>query len=742
MSKASKYPREPPETPSPPPNSTREPEPTSARRTGPTVSSPRSNANASPSAARKSTVDPTSARRTGPAASSPRSNANPSPSATKKSTVDPPALHPRRDTLEIPSPSPDRHALPLTNGHPEASSPPRHVKRIKVRLGTPEDVFASEPSSPERDGVVGVQGSPSQTRSGPSAPWGVEGAPVGASVYPRAPPRVVDSLHGQVLVDREGHVPRAFPREEKDAAEEEDGEDKVQWPPARGHTAKERRASGPDVEVDAHHAFSQLQPRPWPEAPRETGELGERQQPVDGSPVDRRTVAALFSGQVPQVEGEQRENGASPVKRVVTTTPPSDPFSRHIQKSRSKEFKFPAPRASTRSPFRPEETRPRPPQARSPSPTRTKAARHPALNRIRRQTIGHGNGNVNGHEHGHGQVPSVDLVALSHSSVSARSNSHSSAGALVPARPSRWSLPAFAATPWVFNEPDGAPIASGSAVRWTAPSPAYGEMWQGPARTSSPRFLWTPSPARSITGVVNDPRSSSESKSPPVSLTPHPPDVHLTASHGLASILAHMSANHGLALGVVEAVYKRVGSLKEADEVLKGMREAAEGFGEGEIERRGRMGRESGVRNGVGRGRKGEEARGGGSGKTRLRYVVASEDGEGSEYSPPETSRAALWKRQSESASYSEEGKERDEEEAAVEEELWESDEHEDSSRHADLAEDVTSQEEDSAQEPQEDAWEQQSVTDALLEDTRFAHELERRIGKGRYRRDIARLFA
>lgn len=145
-----------------------------------------------------------------------------------------------------------------------------------------------------------------------------------------------------------------------------------------------------------------------------------------------------------------------------------------------------------------------------------------------------------------------------------------------------------------------------------------------------------------------------------------------------------MSANHGLALSVVEAVYTRVGSLREADAVLMGMRKAAEGFGEREIEKRMRGRRErqrgSGVRhegrNWVGQGGRGDERQGGGKGQKRtvLRYVAASEDGEGSEYSPPETSRAAIWKQQSESVSYVEEGEEddRDDEEdgRVVEEEL------------------------------------------------------------------------
>ena len=685
---------------------------------------------------------------------------------------------------------------------------------------------------------------------------GVGGAPAATSVYPRAPPRVVDSLHGQVLVDREGHVPRALLHRDEDGAEEEkevEVEDKARWPPARARTAKLGGVNGPDIEVGAHHPFSQSQSQPRPEAPQESVAMGEREgekpnQPfggdsraIDGALLNRRTVAARFSGQVgvtPQVESERGEgviqDGASPVKRVVAAAPPSDASSGLIPKPPSKALKFPAPRASTRSPFRPEppveETRhpPLQPQRRPRPPTR--AARHPALARIRRQTIGHGHGNGHGNGNGHepqpqrrrehagGQVPSVDLVALSHSSMSARSRSRSSAGASGHERAPRWSLPAFAqATPWVFDEPDGVPLApgsgsglasssgsgSGSLFRWGAPSVGYSDWGHGRPRTSTPRFMWTPSPARSVVGVPTNanangsgpaPRANGISASPSVSITPHPSDLHLTAAQGLASILAHMSANHGLAPGVVEAVYARVGSLREADEVLRGMREAAEGFGEREIERRVRVrarresgrggsngGRREKVEQEVGDGDEGED----GDGRRRLRYVVASEDGEGSEYSPPETSRAAMWKRQSESSSYAEEGEEGEQEQEeqeeqedeveveaeeveeveevaeegraveedeeteaeegrAVEEELRDRGEHEDDGEnepHHDFSAEGNA-EDDSAQDAQEsDAWDEETVTQALLYDMKLAQELERKVGKGRYRREIARLF-
>ncbi|KAF8129194.1 hypothetical protein EV363DRAFT_364244 [Boletus edulis] len=229
-------------------------------------------------------------------------------------------------------------------------------------------MFASESSSPKMDAVaapaVSAEVPSSEVQPAPPAPTtGADSAPVATLVYPRAPPRVVDSFHGQVLVDREGRVPRAFPHGEKEEEEEEEEvevKEKVEWPPASGSATIQRSTSGPNVEVGAHHAFSQLQPQL--EALR--GHV---------SP-DRRAVVAQFSDQVHQdvAESERREdvvrNGASPVKHIVTTAPPSDPFSGLIPKPFSNIFKFPAPRASTRSPFRPEpraeETR------RPPSPTK------------------------------------------------------------------------------------------------------------------------------------------------------------------------------------------------------------------------------------------------------------------------------------------------------------------------------------------------------------------------------------
>ena len=192
------------------------------------------------------------------------------------------ALQTRHDVLEILSSPPDRQAPPQTDGRPEPSSPSRPVKRIKVRLRTPSDMFTSNPSTPRRDASTRarVGGPSSQTRPAPSATsTGVDGAPAANSAYPRAPPHVVDSLHGQVLVDREGHVPHALLHGEQDRAGEEGEkeEGKARWPPARGRIAKSSGENGADVGVSAYHPFSQSQSQPRPEAPRESVATDERE---------------------------------------------------------------------------------------------------------------------------------------------------------------------------------------------------------------------------------------------------------------------------------------------------------------------------------------------------------------------------------------------------------------------------------------------------------------------------------
>lgn len=202
-----------------------------------------------------------------------------------------------------------------------------------------------------------------------------------------------------------------------------------------------------------------------------------------------------------------------------------------------------------------------------------------------------------------------------------------------------------------------------------------------------------------------------------------------------------MSANHGLALGVVEAVYTRVGSLREADDVLKGMREAAEVFGEREIEKKVRGRHEKRRGSGVGRGERGEEKQEKRDRdrdrkeqkRTVLKYVVASEDGEGSEYSPPETSRAAMWKQQTEAASYAEQGEDGDEEEDG--EGKGDMDDEEEEEGRAVEEELLEAENENEDGLPEHDDFSQ-----VLLENME-AHELERKMGKRQFRKDIVRRF-
>ena len=609
-----------------------------------------------------------------------------------------------QDRLERPSSSPTRQAAPTDDK-------PLPAKQLKKRSREPSEAFTSAPSSPGKD-----PGPSPQTRPAPSPP---------VFTYPRAPPRFVNSFDGQVLVDRMGRIPRAFPLEnaveeeevEVEVDEEKDeeiAENKVQWPPLRRHAAAQKKASEPDVGIDKHHAFSQPQatlpleedadgerplfdrravvtqfiadvrserkrdedvvqncaspvnrtassapephasPAPKSPSPPEEDEDSKRRHPFE---LDTHDVVAQIIGDVP-VESKHREeavNGTSPVKRTV---PPPELRPGPAPKL-SKAPKYAAPRPSTASPFGPESptkgARPPKPQSRLP---RIKAARHPAVTRIQRE-------GKDGREEVH--APSVDFVAPSRSSASAQSSRSSRTSVRHP----RWSLPTFPRVPWVDEHGVPSTMGSGSGVAlpFRLRPPVYGE-WDHDRRAST---AFTPSPARSLTtdGTLRSPALAR------VAL--HPKEVGLVCSHGLASFLTHMAANHGLALSVVEEVYGRLGSLAAADEVLKGMREAAQEFGEREIERRLRVG------------------------------VEVDED----EYSPPETSRAAMWKRRE---------MQRAEEERAVEDDLVE--EQHDFSR-------VALDEQDEAE---------AATAEALVEHLP-AQALQRRMGYAQFRKEIVKRF-
>ncbi|KIJ63382.1 hypothetical protein HYDPIDRAFT_29630 [Hydnomerulius pinastri MD-312] len=693
--------------------------------------------------------------------------------AEPPSTLDLPPLTFRKDTLVLSS-SPDK-----------SQPSPRRPKRLRERPRASSELFASVPPSPRA-----VSANANVYSSSQHASEVTKSQPVAStSKYPRAPPRVVETHFGPALVDQIGRVPRGYPAGTLDSDEEDEGE---RWPPARGRGAAVNK-KGKERADTGHHPFSQLQPkqearpREYPPIPEEL--LIKQEQPPSptrtvhstrhpfsevvpagavitkeiqklesDSRMDRRAVATRFLGrngdqslQTSNTKGGEREghereqealvpaqsNGPAPLPEqipVPAPAPPPETLAAPQPRRGTKSFQFPAPRASTRSPFRLLDT----PRDR---PSQTKP--HPALARVRRQTI----------RHDRGSVPSIDLVAMSTSASASSSTSYRSSSSM-SARPSRWSLPAHT-TPPLFR--DGA----SSSFQWPAPSPFYTNP---NGHSHSPSLISAPSytPSHPLLPTFTPSPGSNIHAGTPTKLTPHPADLPLTASHGLASILAHMSANHGLALSVVHAVYSRVGSLREADEVLRGMREAAEGFGEAEIDRRTSSAREQN-RSLRGRSRQRRTQSRRASEGTQLQYVFASEDSEGSEYSPPETTRAAMWKRQSQSWVVGVPGDTQVEEvdqEIGGEEEADKGDgdgdednEHDDKEReerdwlpcaHHEFSQHVILRNaevtEDEVQGLDEgDAWEEHDV-DALLK-SEDALQLEQKVGKGNYRRRIVSLF-
>ncbi|KAF8842633.1 hypothetical protein BDN67DRAFT_1001525 [Paxillus ammoniavirescens] len=683
-------------------------------------------------------------------------------------TLDFPPLPKRNDTLVLPSPpnkpSPNGR-LGDSSGQHESKTPPRSQQLIRKRPRTPSDIFASVPPSPEAASAT------SSDRPGSKS------APAARDSHPRAPPRRVETLVGQILVDQMGRVPRVHSAAPRDTEEVED--EKEQWPPTRGYSAKGKEKEA----VPEHHAFSQRKPRyetevrrgvarpphikeekqptPPPTDKNETshpfsqvGRVDERDttkqallKPQGDDIINRRAIATRFLGgnvheiaKVPETKGEDRErrepqrahddpslSKRTPLRKLPDETP--------VMPIPGQSFKFPAPRASTRSPFR----LPEPPHQQSTPHT----VRHPALARVRRQTIGHE----------HENVPSIDLVAMSASdSVSSTTSHHSS-------NHTRWSLPAHT-TPPLFQEGATPPF------RWLAPAPLYTDA-HAHAHAQSPSLTGAPSSAPSLPLVPTFTPSPGGASHAGTSgnLIPHPPDLPITASHGLASILAHMSANHGLALSVVHAVYTRVGSLRETDDILRGMREAAEGFGEAEIERRRSRGSARGHEHGersVRRQSWRRHARRASEG-TQLQYVVASDDGEGSEYSPPETTRAAMWKRQSTShitdipvdemveGSEQEQGDQESDDVGdargiaeALEEDSDDDGAHEDEdwlpNAHHDFSQQVPVHEgPELVPNAEHDAWEEHSVEALLVNEE--ALQLEQKVGKEKYRRLIVGLF-
>ncbi|KAI6037855.1 hypothetical protein EDC04DRAFT_2700701, partial [Pisolithus marmoratus] len=164
--------------------------------------------------------------------------------------------------------------------------------------------------------------------------------------------------------------------------------------------------------------------------------------------------------------------------------------------------------------------------------------------------------------------------------------------------------------------------------------------------------------------ATSPPRNHGHGGASDTLLTPRPLAVLLAAAQGLTSILSAMSVNHGLALDVVVAVYKRAGSPKgtdralEAESALKGMGHRRDSCDRAdtdeyyELEPRYRKEKgdveDTGTRQSVSRrrSRRQSEPRSRPS-ITELEYGPVLPSIETSEYSSPETTKAAKWKRRS-----------------------------------------------------------------------------------------------
>ncbi|KAI6107326.1 hypothetical protein EV401DRAFT_2077247 [Pisolithus croceorrhizus] len=592
--------------------------------------------------------------------------------------------HPHEaDQLSVQS-SPQREEAPspmartTTNGSVNNQSPsrtPLQDKRQSVaraKVGSPPvstaQALKSGKKLPQKETPSSLARRPLQKRhreqstpfaSIPATPKTV----AGNSISPldrtpmRAPPRIVNTFGGSCLVDQRGRTPRPYPESGEENGSEQNGEDNT-WPPIRPSKGKERADMNRLSHMMAqHHPFSQVQKPNQPEA--------------NVNVVQRHHVGNSFTdGNNPDKRQEVDSNQSKHDRSELL--PHDDP---HPVPKLSPRPSLPSA-APDSGPKLDAEANATPPRAPTPCPTTrmqpSPLARVslPALDGSRLE-----------------QVPSVDLAAFS------SSTSHK------PSRPingihARQSLPVH-----LTSLPAGR---DAFARQSTWPNSRYGSpFFARPHRQSHPGYA--PSPANVNTAPARPFPTSAFTFVPPLNLplapaqvppanatpplqnhgrarladtllTPHPPDVSLAATQGLTSILSAMSANHGLALDVVVAVYKRAGSLKETDKVLEGMREAAEEWAERALRRMGerrdsheRMDTDEyreleprhrqvddddaedvGTRQSASRGGSHRELppRGRRS-AADLDYVLAPPSVETSEYSPPETTRAAKWKRRS-----------------------------------------------------------------------------------------------
>lgn len=306
---------------------------------------------------------------------------------------------------------------------------------------------------------------------------------------------------------------------------------------------------------------------------------------------------------------------------------------------------FPAPRGLPCSPFRlPEQSRER---------ARSKKMQHPAPASVRRHTVG-------GSQYSH--VPSIDLTTLP------TTTSHNPSESSTKPLPRRY-LPAHVTPPLLRR--DLLFASAGPSTRTSSPSFLHHHghlpplpIQQMPANTTKPARTF-PTSAFTFVSPINSHVTSGQHPSlvhtpshhaPAPSttttpLTPHPADLHLVTDYGLTSLLSSMSANHGFALHVAMGVYRGASNLRETDEVLRGMRETAERYAEGVL-RKGDDRRDS-VERQNSDNRNAQNKRESPDEQNRRRQQTTTTESDSSpsdtesEYSPPETTRAAEWKHRS-----------------------------------------------------------------------------------------------
>ncbi|KAH7924675.1 hypothetical protein BV22DRAFT_1129647 [Leucogyrophana mollusca] len=375
--------------------------------------------------------------------------------------------------------------------------------------------------------------------------------------------------------------------------------------PARHHAFSQPGPMVPAAHPRTHHPFSQVDAPP-PPIPIPNGRSGQSYGPESPlksrSRQGRRMVMTQFiernAAQKPP-DSVQRADDVLAASGSSTAMPqPMDhPGIWNTRVQPAKPFKFPAPRESTRSPFRvpalPASTsRPDKGKGRAKVPPITDSNH-------RRQTFG-----------GYADIPDIDLAAELLRSQSSQS--------LTSRRP-RQSLPAYLTSP-------GSYLAANASI-------------------SSSANL-------SLSGLVS-----------PSSI--HPSDRDLSALVGFEALIKGISKNHGYTENIVLEVYNRVENLKEADEVLHKMKMAA--ADRGEIEIRKKQESREWAWGGGDRTRNEDWSRARVKRRESLDYEPASVDGEGSEYEPPSTSRAARYKRMSIPAYISSPPEQEDGDEAEVE---------------------------------------------------------------------------